>query len=110
VRRWLASYGLKPVPAWPMPNALAHTASVTPTYRTRLLELVHQRLYALGLPLSLWTAARPTEETGICMSVPVSSGSCGSDHTITSPDAGWAPKKRRLRTHAMSCPQCVLLR
>jgi transposase len=112
VRRWFARYqaegiaGLADAPRCGVPP------KVTPDYRGRLLEIVRCRPRALGLPFSLWTAARLAdhlaEATGLRLSVPsihrlLRAGGMAlsrPQHTITSPDPEYAVKKRRLKTPA----------
>ena len=109
VRRWLARYeaeGLAGLSDAPRPGV---PPKVTPVYRERLLELVHRRPRALGLPFSMWTGARLAdylaEQTGLRMSAPsvhrmLRAGDMGlsrPQHRITSPDPDYALKKRRLR-------------
>ncbi len=112
VRRWLVRYqaeGVEGLSDAPRPGA---PAKITETYRERLLAIVRRRPRSLDLPFSLWTGARLSdymaEETGIRMS-PASvyrllrAGGISLNrpqHTITSPDADYALKKRRLKTPA----------
>lgn len=109
VRRWFTRYqaegmaGLSDAPRSGAPP------KITPSYRGRLLEMVRRRPRALGLPFSLWTAARLAdhlaEETGLRISVPsvnrlLRAGGMAlsrPQHTITSPDPDYAVKKRRSR-------------
>jgi transposase len=75
---------------------------------------VRRRPRALGLPFSLWTAARLAdhlaEATGLRLSVPsvnrlLRAGDMAlsrPQHTITSPDPEDALKKRRSKTPAMA--------
>lgn len=82
--------------------------------RERLLQVARCRPRALGLPFSLWTAARladrSAELTGVRMSGP---GVCRlpreggvalsrPQHTITSPDPEYALKEGRSRRPAMA--------
>ena len=112
VRRWLARYeaeGLTGLSDAPRSGA---PPKVTPVYRERLLQLARRRPRALGLPFSLWTAARLAdhlaEETGLRMSIPsvhrlLRVGGMAlsrPQHTITSPDPDYALKKRRSRVRA----------
>ncbi len=113
VRRWLARYAAEGTAGLADAPRSGTPPKVTPAYRTRLLELVRRRPRALGLPFSLWTAARLADhlagETGLRMSVPsvqrlLRAGGMAlsrPQHTITSPDPDYALKKRRLRTPAM---------
>ena len=112
VRRWLVRYqaeGIAGLSDAPRPGA---PPKATAAYRERLLEIVRRRPRALGLPFSLWSAARLadhlTEETGLRLSVPsITRLLRASDmalsrpqHTITSPDPEYAIKKRRLKKPA----------
>jgi transposase len=110
VRRWLARYeaegaaGLSDAPRAGAPP------KITPAYRERLLQVVRQRPRSLGLPFSLWTAARLAdhlaEATGLRISVPsvhrlLRAGGMAlsrPQHAITSPDPEYTVKKRRSRT------------
>jgi transposase len=109
VRRWFVRYqaeGIAGLFDAPRPGA---PPKITAAYRERLLELVRRRPRALGLPFSLWTAARLAdhlaEETGLRISVPsihrlLRAGGMAlsrPQHTITSPDPDYAIKKRRSR-------------
>lgn len=112
VRRWLARHeaegaaGLSDAPRAGAPP------KITPAYRERLSQVVRQRPRGLGLPFSLWTAARladhSAEATGLRVSVPSvhrllrAGGMAPSrpQHAITSPDPEYAVKKRRSRTRA----------
>ena len=107
IRRWIHRYeaegleGLSDAPRSGKP-AKAGTA-----YRERLVELVRRRPRTLDLPFSMWTAARLAdhlaEETGLRMSVAsihrllraAGLGFSRPQHTISSPDPGYAVKKRR---------------
>jgi transposase len=112
VRRWLVRYqaeGIAGLSDAPRPGA---PPKATAAYRERLLEIVRRRPRALGLPFSLWTAARLAdylaEETGLRISVPsiqrlLRAGGMAlsrPQHTITSPDPEYAIKKRRLKKPA----------
>jgi transposase len=109
VRRWFARYhaeGIAGLFDAPRPGA---PPKITVAYRERLFETVRRRPRALGLPFSLWTAARLAdhlaEETGLRISVPsitrlLRAGDMAlsrPQHTITSPDPEYAVKKRRSR-------------
>jgi transposase len=114
VRRWLARYEAEGLAGLADAPRAGTPPKVTPVYRARLLELVRRRPRALGLPFSLWTAARLAdylaEETGLRMSVPsvqrlLRAGGMAlsrPQHTITSPDPDYALKKRRLKTPVMT--------
>ena len=105
VRRWLvrnAAEGLAGLADAPRSGT---PPKVTPAYRARLLELVRRRPRALGLPFSLWTAARLADhladETGLRMSVPSVQRLLRADgmalsrpqHTITNPDPEYVVKR-----------------
>ncbi len=112
VRRWIARYqaegtaGLYDAPRSGAPP------KVTPAYLERLLEAVRRRPRALGLPYSMWTAARLAdylaEQTGLRMSIPsvlrllraANMALSRPQHRITSPDPDYALKKRRSKTPA----------
>src|ERR671912_2376792 len=112
VRRWLARYeaegaaGLSDAPRAGAPP------KITPAYRVRLLQVVRQRPRALGLPFSLWTAARLADHlaelTGVRMSAPsvcrlLRGGGMAlsrPQHTVSSPDPEYALKKGRSRRPA----------
>jgi transposase len=112
VRRWLARYeaegaaGLSDAPRAGAPPKIA------PAYRERLLQVVRQRPRGLGLPFSLWAAARLAdhlaETTGLRVSVAsvhrlLRAGGMAlsrPQQAITSPDPEYAVKKRRSRTRA----------
>ncbi len=112
VRRWLARYEAEGVAGLADAPRSGVPPKVTPVYRERLLELVHRRPRALGLPFSMWTGARLAdylaEQTGLRMSTPsihrmLRAGEVGlsrPQHTIASPDADYALKKRRSTKHA----------
>ena len=107
VRRWFARYqaeGIAGLFDAPRPGA---PPKATAAYRERLLEIVRRRPRALGLPFSLWTAARLAdhlaEETGLRISVPSIQRLLRANdmalrrpqHPITSSDLEYAIKKRR---------------
>lgn len=107
VRRWIARYqaegtvGLYDAPRSGAPPKVTHS------YRERLLEAVRRRPRALGLPYSMWTAARLAdylaEQTGLRMSTAsvlrllraANMALSRPQHRITSPDPDYALKKRR---------------
>ncbi len=114
VRRWLARYqaeGVEGLADAPRPGV---PPKVTPTYRAALLAAVRRRPRSLDLPFSLWTGARLSdylaEPTGLRLSVTSvyrllrAAGVHLSrpQHTITSPDADYAVKKRRSKTPAIT--------
>jgi transposase len=112
VRRWFARYlaegieGLSDAPRCGAPP------KATLAYRERLLGIARCRPRALGLPFSLWTAARLADHlaelTGVRMSVPsvcrlLRAGGMRlsrPQHSITSPDPEYALKKGRSRRPA----------
>ena len=70
VRRWLARYQAEGIAGLADAPRRGAPPKVTPEYRGRLLEIVRRRPRALGLPFSLWTAARLTDyswPTGIML-------------------------------------------
>jgi transposase len=108
VRRWFARYlaeGIEGLSDAPRSGA-------TPDYRKRLLQVARCRPRALGLPFSLWTAARLADHlaelTGVRLSAPsvcrlLREGGMRlsrPQHTITSPDPEYALKKGRSRQPA----------
>jgi transposase len=112
VRRWFARYlaeGIEGLSDAPRSGA---PPRATPAYRERLLALVRQRPRALGLPFSLWTAARLADHlaelTGVRMSAPsvcrlLRGGGMAlsrPQHTVSSPDPEYALKKGRSRRPA----------
>jgi transposase len=112
VRRWLKRYlaerieGLKdrPMPGGP--------AKITDAYREQLLAAVRRRPRSPGRPSSLWTLQRLAdylaESTGLRLSyetvrVALKAGGIAlsrPQHTISSPDPGYAVKKRRSKPSA----------
>jgi transposase len=112
VRRWFTRYqaeGVAGLHDAPRPGV---PAKATAEYRARLLEIVRRRTRAIGLPFSMWTAARLAdrlaEETGIRMSEPsvtrlLRAGGMAlsrPQHTISSPDPDDLLKKRVSRKRA----------
>ncbi len=109
VRRWFTRYQAEGITGLSDAPRSGAPPKITPSYRERLLEMVRRRPRALGLPFSLWTAARLAdhlaEETGLRISVPsvnrlLRAGGMAlsrPQHTITSPDPDYAVKKRRSR-------------
>lgn len=110
VRSWIKRFNAEGIAGLydePRPGA---PSKVTAEYRQRLLETVRRRPRALGQPYSLWTLRRLAdylaEETGIRVShVTVQQLLAASDlvlsrpqHKITSPDADYELKKRRLKS------------
>ncbi len=112
VRRWFARYlaeGIEGLSDAPRSGA---PPKATSGYRERLLASARQRPRALGLPFSLWTAARLADHlaelTGVRTSAPsvcrlLREGGMAlsrPQHTITSPDPEYALKKGRSRRPA----------
>jgi transposase len=112
VRRWFARYlaeGIEGLSDAPRSGA---PPKATSGYRERLLQTARCRPRALGLPFSLWTAARladhPAELTGVRMSGPsvcrlLREGGMRlsrPQRTIASPDPEYALKKGRSRQRA----------
>jgi transposase len=109
VRRWFARYaaegtgGLSDAPRSGAPPR------ATVGYRERLLGVARRRPRALGLPFSLWTAARLADHLAELTGVRMSAASVcrllreggmrlsRPQHTITSPDPEYALKKGRSR-------------
>ena len=109
VRRWFARYlaeGIEGLSDAPRSGA---PPKATAAYRERLLGIARCRPRGLGLPFSLWTAARLADHlaelTGVRLSPPRVSALLREggmrlsrpQHTITSPDPEYAPKKGRSR-------------
>jgi transposase len=112
VRRWFARYlaeGIEGLSDAPRSGA---PPKATSGYRERLLQIARSRPRALGLPFSLWSAARLADHlaelTGVRMSEPsvcrlLREGGMAlsrPQHTITSPDPEYALKKGRSRQPA----------
>ncbi len=112
VRRWLVRYqaeGIAGLAAAPRAGA---PPKITPEYRAQLLQAVRQRPRGLGLPFSLWTAARLADYLAEVTKLRLSAASvCRAlraggmalsrpQHTITSPDPEYALKKRRSKRPA----------
>jgi transposase len=112
VRRWFARYlaeGAEGLSDAPRSGAPPRASA---TYRGRLLEVVRRRPRALGLPFSLWTAARLADHlaelTGVRMSAPsvcrlLREGGMAlsrPQHAVSSPDPEYALKKGRSRRPA----------
>ena len=112
VRRWFARYLAEGVEGLSDAPRSGAPPKATATYRERLLEVVRRRPRALGLPFSLWTAARLADHlaelTGARMSAPsvcrlLREGGMAlsrPQHTITSPDPEYALKRGRPRRPA----------
>ena len=112
VLRWLKRYraeGLEGLQDTPRPG---RPSPMTAAYKAELLAAVRRRPRSLGLPFSLWTLQRVVdylaERTGIRVSdetVRRALKHAGivlsrPQHKISSPDPGYAVKKRRLKTPA----------
>lgn len=109
VRRWFARYRAEGVEGLSDAPRSGAPPEATSAYRERLLEVVRRRPRALGLPFSLWTAARLADHlaelTGVRMSAPsvcrlLRAGGMAlsrPQHTISSPDPEYALKKGRSR-------------
>ena len=108
VLRWLKRYlaeGIEGLKDAPRPG---RSATVTETYRKRLLEVVRRRPRSLGLEYSMWTLRRLAdylaEETGLRVSFETVRRELAKadiifsrpQHTISSPDPLYQVKKRRL--------------
>ncbi len=112
VRRWFARYLAEGVEGLSDAPRSSAPPKATPAYRERLLALARQRPRALGLPFSLWTAARLADRfaelTGVRMSAPSvcrlprEGGMALSrpQHALSSPDPEYALKKGRSRRPA----------
>lgn len=109
VRRWLKRYeaeGIEGLKDAPRPGT---TPRVTPNYRAQLVAAVRQRPRSLGQPFSLWTCQRLADylaqETGIRVSDESVRRYLALEgivlsrpqHKISSPDADYEVKKRRLK-------------
>ena len=107
VRRWFARYLAEGVEGLSDAPRSGAPPKATTAYRERLLGVARRRPRALGLPFSLWTAARLAdhlaEATGLRMSAAsicrlLREGGMALNrpqHTITSPDPEHALKKGR---------------
>jgi transposase len=112
VRRWFARYLAEGVEGLSDAPRSGAPPKATSGYRERLLQVAHRRPRALGLPFSLWTAARLADHlaelTGVRMSAPsvcrlLREGGMAlsrPQHTISSPDPEYALKKGRSRRPA----------
>ncbi len=114
VRRWFARYLAEGVEGLSDAPRSGAPPKATTIYRERLLGIARCRPRALGLPFSLWTAARLADHlaelTGVRMSAPsvcrlLRGGGMAlsrPQHAITSPDPEYALKKGRLKRPAMA--------
>ncbi len=114
VRSWFARYLAEGVEGLSDAPRSGAPPKATATYRERLLEVVRRRPRALGLPFSLWTAARLADHlaelTGVRMSSPsvcrlLRGGGVAlsrPQHTISSPDPDYTLKKGRSRRPALA--------
>jgi transposase len=112
VRRWFARYLAEGVEGLSDAPRSGAPPKATADYRERLLGIARCRPRALGLPFSLWTAARLADHlaelTGLRMSAAsvcrlLRAGGMRlsrPQHTITSPDPEYALKKGRSRRPA----------
>jgi transposase len=112
VRRWLVRYQAEGVAGLADAPRAGAPPKITPVYRERLLQAVRQRPRSLGLPFSLWTAARLADYLAEATKLRLSAASvCRAlraggmalsrpQHTITSPDPEYALKKRRSKRPA----------
>ena len=114
VRRWLVRYEAEGLAGLADVVRLGAPPKVTPAYRERLLAAVRRRPRALGLPFSLWTGDRLAdylaEQTGLRLSYETVRRVLAAaeivlsrpQHTISSPDPGYAVKKRRSKPSAIA--------
>ena len=112
VRRWFARYLAEGVEGLSDAPRSGAPPKATAAYRERLLGVARCRPRALGLPFSLWNAARLADHlaelTGVRMSAPsvcrlLREGGMAlsrPQHAITSPDPEYALKKGRSRRPA----------
>ena len=114
VRRWLRRYraeGIAGLQDRPLPGA---PGKVTPAYQEQLPAAVRRRPRGLGLPYSLRTLRRLAdylaEQTGLRLSYETVRRVLAAaeivlsrpQHTISSPDPGYAVKKRRAKPSAIA--------
>ena len=112
VRRWFARYAAEGVGGLSDAPRSGAPPRATMGYRERLLGVARCRPRALGLPFSLWTAARLADHLAELTGVRMSAASVGRllreggmrlsrpQHTITSPDPEYALKKGRSKRPA----------
>jgi transposase len=112
VRRWLVRYAAEGVGGLADAPRAGAPPKITREYRAQLLQVVRQRPRRLGLPFSLWTAARLADYLAETTKLRLSAASVGRvlraggmalsrpQHTITSPDPEYALRKRRSRRPA----------
>src|SRR3712207_4975111 len=102
VRRWLVRYAAEGIAGLADAPRAGAPPKITPAYRERLLQIVRQRPRSLGLPFSLWTAARLADYLAETTKLRLSPASVcrvlraggmalsRPQHTITSPDPEYA--------------------
>ncbi len=112
VRRWLVRYQAEGIAGLADAPRAGAPPKITPAYRAQLLQAVRQRPRGLGLPFSLWTAARLADYLAEVTKLGLSAASVGRAlraggmalsrprHTITSPDPEYALNKRRSKRPA----------
>jgi transposase len=112
VRRWFARYTAEGIGGLADAPRSGAPPRATAGYRERLLGVARCRPRALGLPFSLWTAARLADPLAELTGVRLSAPSLGRllraggmrlsrpQPTITSPDPEYALKKGRSRRPA----------
>jgi transposase len=112
VRRWFARYAAEGIRGLSDAPRSGAPPRATAGYRERLLGVARCRPRALGLPFSLWTAARLADHLAELTGVRMSAASIcrllraggmrlsRPQHTITSPDPEYALKKGRSKRPA----------
>jgi transposase len=112
VRRWFARYAAEGIGGLSDAPRSGAPPRATAGYRERLLGVARCRPRALGLPFSLWTAARLADHLAELTGVRMSAASVcrllreggmrlsRPQHTITSPDPEYALKKGRSKRPA----------
>jgi transposase len=114
VQRWLKRYQAEGIKGLLDAPQSGNPGKVTQVYKQQLLSSVRQRPRALGLEFSLWTLARLSdhlaEQTGIRLSGEGVRQQLKAaeivlsrpQHKISSPDAEYLVKKRRLKKNGIS--------